>query len=148
MLYNYGPKDVSYKMVDGKPEFTELLTKDPSGLNFWAIADKYKVGIGPYLRDYKAVPPFSNEAKDGMDKWTRAKDDYVLPELTLTAEESEVYSSIMSEVETYTKEKILKFIIGAEPLSNFDAYVKEVKNMKIDEAIKIKQTALDRYNNR
>ncbi len=148
MLFNYGIKDVSYKMVNGKPEFTELLTKNPSGLSFWAEGDQYKVAIGPYLRDYAAVPPFSNEAKDGMEQWTKAKDDYVMPSVTLTAAESEKYSSIMSEVDTYKNEKILKFIIGAEPISNFDNYVKEIKKMNIDEAIKIQQAALDRYNKR
>jgi putative aldouronate transport system substrate-binding protein len=40
---------------------------------------------------------------------------------------------------------VLKFIIGTEPLSGFDAFVATVKSMGIDEAIALTQAALDQY---
>lgn len=40
---------------------------------------------------------------------------------------------------------LLKFIFGAEPLSNFDAYVNQLKELGIEETIKITQAAYDKY---
>ena len=31
---NYGVEGISYEMVDGKPEWTELITNDPEGRNW------------------------------------------------------------------------------------------------------------------
>ncbi|MBZ9685626.1 extracellular solute-binding protein [Clostridium estertheticum] len=148
MLFNYGTEGKSYTMVDGKPKFTELLTKDPSGLDFWTVCNKYKLDIGPYLRDYKAIPAFTKIDSDCMDKWTKAEADYVIPPTNMTPEENDTYSSIMGDIDTYRDEMVLKFIIGKEPLSNFDKYVGQLKKMRVEEVIKIQQDALDRYNTR
>lgn len=148
MLFNYGIEGTSYKMVDGKPQFSELLTKNAEGLDFWTVVNKYKLEVGPYLRDYKAVPEFTKIDLDCMDKWTKAGTDYVIPPTNLTPEESENYSGIMGDIGTYKDEMVLKFIMGKEPLSKFDDFVEQLKKMRIQEAIKIQQAALDRYNNR
>ena len=39
----------------------------------------------------------------------------------------------------------LKFILGAEPLDNFDKYVEDIKSMNIDRAIEIQDKAYKRY---
>lgn len=147
-LFNYGIEGTSYTMVDGKPKFTDVMVKNPDGLDFWTVCNKYKLEIGPYLRDYKAVPEFSKFSKDAMDKWTKAGTDYVLPPLNLTPEEDSKYSAVMSDVDTYKDEMILKFITGKEPLSKFDSYVEQIKKMGIEDVIKIEQAALERFNNR
>ncbi len=147
MLYNYGIEDVSYKMVDGKPQFTDLMTKNPDG-DYWTIQEKYKRGIGPYLRDWAACPPFSPESQDCMDTWSKAEYDYCIPMTSMTAEENDKYSSVMTEINTFKGESILKFITGAEPLSKFDNYINQLKKMGIEDAIKIQQDALDRFNKR
>jgi len=71
-----------------------------------------------------------------------------MPPINLTDEENRKYSPIMTEVNTFKDEKTLKFILGAESLDKFDDYVKQINKMKIDEATKIKQAALERYNKR
>jgi putative aldouronate transport system substrate-binding protein len=38
--------------------------------------------------------------------------------------------------------------MGQESLDKFDEYLSKVKGMGIDEAVKIKQTALERFNKR
>jgi putative aldouronate transport system substrate-binding protein len=40
---------------------------------------------------------------------------------------------------------INKFIMGQEPLSNFDAYRETLKSMKIEDAIAIQQAMYERY---
>ncbi|MNW19499.1 hypothetical protein D3C71_2195180 [compost metagenome] len=54
----------------------------------------------------------------------------------------------MTDIQTYQDEMLLKFIMGVEPIDNFDSYVKKIKSMGIDDAIKIQQGALERFNKR
>lgn len=77
-----------------------------------------------------------------------AKNEKWLPVLTQTAEESARFNSIMNDVNTYFNETINKLIMGIEPLDNFDKFVGTLKSMKIEEAINLRQAALDRYNKR
>jgi putative aldouronate transport system substrate-binding protein len=71
-----------------------------------------------------------------------------LPSITPTPDESQESARIMAEVNTYADEMLVKFILGTEPLSNFDAYVNTIKRMGIDRAIEIQNAALTRYNAR
>jgi len=68
--------------------------------------------------------------------------------VTPTASESGKFASIMNDVNTFKDEMFNKFIMGAEPLDNFDKYVKTIEGMGIQDAIKIQQAALERYNKR
>ncbi|MDQ1911561.1 hypothetical protein RAC89_14110 [Paenibacillus sp. GD4] len=43
---------------------------------------------------------------------------------------------------------LFKFIMGVEPVENFDKYRERLKKMNIEKAISMKQAALDRYNKR
>ena len=45
-------------------------------------------------------------------------------------------------------EMTTKFIMGEESPDKFDSFVKQIKKMKGDEALKIQQDALDRYHAR
>ncbi|MNI80736.1 hypothetical protein D3C73_1372900 [compost metagenome] len=57
-------------------------------------------------------------------------------------------AKITNEVNTYGDEMLLKFIMGAEPMENFDKYVEQMKKLGIEKAIAMQQAALDRYNKR
>ena len=56
----------------------------------------------------------------------------------LTTEETDIKANLMADIETYTDEMFLKFIMGIEPLSEYDAYVEKVKGMGIDEVVKVR----------
>jgi putative aldouronate transport system substrate-binding protein len=71
-----------------------------------------------------------------------------LPPVSLTTEESAEFSKIMSDVNTYRDEMFVKFIMGAEPIENFDKFVAQMEKFNLKQAIKIQQDALDRYNAR
>lgn len=144
MLFNYGIENVSYTMVNGKPQFTELMTNNPEGITYPVLAWKYKLHVGPYWKDWKAYPDLEKE-QPLKEVWNKAGTDYIMPPVALTTEENQKYSGIMSEVNTYKDEMILKFIMGVEPMSKYDEYVSRIKKMNIDEAVKIQQAAYDRY---
>lgn len=147
LLFNYGIEGVSYVMVDGKPQFTDLLVNNPDGISYTEINWKYKTHVGTYLRDWRAYP-FTDIQYQAMEVWNRADYDYVIPPVSLTPEESTSSASIMNEIYTYVNQMVLKFIVGNEPMENYDSFVEQIKKMNIDEAIKIYQNALDRYNKR
>ncbi|MNY81712.1 hypothetical protein D3C86_2234170 [compost metagenome] len=54
----------------------------------------------------------------------------------------------MSDVNTYTQEMITKFIMGAEPIENYDNFIRKLKSIGAEDAVKIMQSALDRFNKR
>ena len=65
--------------------------------------------------------------------------------MNMTAEESNEYATIMSDIQTYVQENIVAFIVGTKPISEWDAYVATMKSIKLDRATEIVQAAYDRY---
>lgn len=73
---------------------------------------------------------------------------HIMPPITPTSDESKEFSTIMTEIESYRDEMILKFIFGDVSLDEFDEYVKNIEAMGLDRALEIQNAALDRYNAR
>lgn len=148
MLFCYGIEGVSYKMVNGKPEYTDLMLKNPDNIGFDVLAWKYKLHQGPYLRDYRATAPYSPTVQKARDLWGTAGNEGNIPPVTHSSEESKKFSSVYTDLNTYRAEMIMKFILGVEPISKYDDFVSQLKKRGLDEAVKIKQDAVDRFNAR
>lgn len=169
MLFNYGIEGKSYTLEDGKldmpevwstlvpnlwnsgkvPTFTKEMTNSSEGFDFYTSVMRYKVHVGPYMRYHAAIekePDFFHNAR--YNTWFKAGFDMVMPPVSQTLDEGTRLSDIMVEVNTYYTEMLHKYIMGLEPISSFDKYVDRIGSMGIEEAIKIKQSALDRYNKR
>ena len=65
-----------------------------------------------------------------------------------TIEESEEYANLMTEIDKYKAQMLMKFIMGIEPLSKYDDYVKELKRLGVDRAMELQTAALKRFNER
>ena len=153
---NWGVEGVSYELDEnGEPHYTELVLNNPDGLSIDAALANYALVAvkGPamlvqdprYMMDYYAL----DEQKQAMQNWSdKDLTSHLFPNVSYTEEESSGLTSLMSDITTYTDSMIIKFIVGTEPLENFDSYVQTVKNMGIDNAIDIQQAAVDRYNAR
>jgi putative aldouronate transport system substrate-binding protein len=50
----------------------------------------------------------------------------------------------MVDVSAYANEMKLKFIVGAEPLSNYESYIQRLNSMKFQRAKAIQQAGYDR----
>jgi putative aldouronate transport system substrate-binding protein len=151
MLYNFGIEDVSYKMENGYPKYTDLIVKNPQNISFYNIANRYfRTSSGPYVQDrreYEQVLTFP-EQREAIDIWSKPESAAWLPPILPTVEESKKMASIYTNISTYTEEKFLKFVMGQEPLTSFDKYVEEIKKMGLEDVLKIQQAALDRYTKR
>ena len=72
-------------------------------------------------------------------------DEYTMPQITLTADESMEYAQIMTDVLTYLSENIVKFITGQKSMDEYDSMLAELKSMGVDRATEIQQAALNRF---
>jgi putative aldouronate transport system substrate-binding protein len=150
LLFNFGIEGVSYKMVNGYPTYTDEILKNPQGMPMAQALSKYH-GSSPKLIDVRYNEQYSWTTpvlKESVKRWSEALNEMKMPPVTPSPEESAKFSSIMNDVNTYMGEMFNKFVMGAEPIENYDTFIKKLKSLNIDEATKIQQDALDRYNKR
>ena len=156
ILKNFGVEGVTYKMENGYPKYTDLITKNPDGLPMVKALTKYTQAnyAAPgkqdkrYLEQYYTTPE-QIDALNNLKAHDTAK--YTLMDVPLanftTQEEQDFFTQNMSQIQTYMEEMTLKFIVGQEPLSNFDTkYKEQLKKMNIEKAISYRQIEFDKYN--
>ena len=153
MYYNFGTEGVSYEMVNGEPVYTDLILNNSDGMAPGTVMTHYLRGNynGPFVQDLRYLKQYYtlDGQKKSNETWAVATAaQYAMPNVTPTAEESEEYSTIMNEVETYRDEMTNKFILGTESLDNFDQYVETLNSLGLQRAIEIQDAALERYNKR
>lgn len=152
-LFNFGKEGVDYTLVDGQPTYTEHITKNPDGktMSEMLALDTRATG-GPFAQSERYTEQFLAlpQQSAAVENWRYTDDEKysVPPVMTMTQEESEEYTRIVTNVDTLTGEKFIKYIQGTEDFSTWDSYVAELKKIGIDKAIKIQQAAYDRYMNR
>lgn len=152
MLGNYGVENEAYTLVDGKPVVSDLILANPDSLSPSDARTFYTMGaVHPKWYDWERelTPTMSDKAKGAGSIWDKNWDNkQSLPDITISSEESSEYSTIYNDISTLIQESSAQFITGQKPLSEFDAFVDQIKSMNIDRCIEIQQTALERYNNR
>ncbi|MGG4032366.1 extracellular solute-binding protein [Paenibacillus cisolokensis] len=151
MLFNFGVEGVSYEMIDGYPTYTDEIMNNPDLPVTQAMAKYIQANYsGAFVQDRRYVEQYASrpEQREAIETWMKAKNDRLMPVVTPTAEESSRYASIMNEVQTYYDEMVNKFIMGVESLDQFDRFVETLKGMGVEEAVRIQQAALDRFDNR
>lgn len=150
MLLNFGILNESYKMENGYPKYTDIITKNPEGLPLANALSKYCPATynGIMNQDKRYFEQTLNypQQKAGVETWAKSDLSLQLPPLLPSYDDRKKYVAIMSNAESYVSEMTTKFIIGLEPMEKYDQYLDTLKKMQIDEAVKIMQNALDRYN--
>jgi putative aldouronate transport system substrate-binding protein len=146
----FGVLGESYEMINGRPVLLDAVMNPTNGYNQEEAIARY--GLGPvnfpnarHIEFYQQVNLVTEQQQRIQTNWKTGMRDIILPPITMTPEETTRSSSIMSDIRTYVDEMTVKFIIGTEPLTQYDAFVQTVKNMGIDRAVELYQTAVDRY---
>ena len=151
LLMNFGIEGESYTMEDGEPVYTDVIFNNPDGLTPDQAVAKYATTFGAstiYDTRYYTQILVLPQQKEAIQIWADGDTSLILPSTTPTVEESSRLASITNEINTYASEMFNKFVMGQEPIENFDQYLEQIKNMGVDEAIEIQQAAYDRYLNR
>ena len=146
-LANYGVEGEAYNLVDGEIVWTELMTNNPE-LNFTWAMNKYAMASGPFIMDGDKIYSDYNDAQwELMDVYNSDYTDYAytMPKISLTTEESDIYTSTYNDINTYVSETVLLFINGDKPLDEFDEFVDNINNLGIQDGLDCQQAAYDRY---
>lgn len=156
VLKSFGVEGVTFNWDKEYPRYTDLILKNPDKLSIAESMSKYLrvaypspgfVGDQYYTEQYYQLPQ-QKQAVEVFNKYYKNADKTRLPRISTTTAESQEMSAINAELNTYRQEMFQKFVLGAESLDKFDAYVKQLKNLKVDRALEIRQAALERYNKR
>lgn len=149
MLANYGVEGETYTYVDGTPRFTDMILNNET-YTYVSALFKYCIYEGPFELDVgRYFVAFDDVQRQAVERWEANRDeDWNLPTtMTLTTEESETRSALISEIGTYCSEMILKFMVGDLSIEdNWDSFIASVESMGAQEIVDITQAALDRFN--
>lgn len=146
VLQNFGKEGEAYDVVDGNRIFKKELIEN----NMLSDYANYTGGLGVQLWDaYSQSLAFPNQ-RTAIENWRQTETaKYMMPPVTLTTEESNKVSKIISDIKVYQSEMFYQFLFGTKDIeTEFDAYVQQIKKMRIDEVLKCKQAAYDRFINR
>lgn len=151
-FYFMGKEGVSYtKQPDGKLEYVDEIRKNPNGLTMDQALTKYVSWMGGSYPGYVQEKYFkgSETLPESIEAGKKAEPNK-LKELwysfSFTEEESEFMKSKGTDIHTYIAEMEAKLITGAASFSEWDKYVNTVKNMGVNDYLKVYRQAYDRYN--
>lgn len=151
---SFGIEGKSYDVIDGYPTIREEVKVNDKGWTEEESMCRWMLGSinYPNARDFRFYEQINlNEPykMDIQENWGLADDKINLPPVILTAEESEKFSGIMSDVSTHVNEYSLRFIVGEVDIeTEWDRYVETIEKLNIEEARLIQEAAVERYNAR
>lgn len=150
-LMCWGIEGVTYEKKEDGYAFTDLVLKSPEGKSPVEALAPYALplwGMGGSLMRKDAFDVIAygiKEQRQANEVWAQGDISHILPSLTYSSEEMEVITDVMTDIYSYRSEFLDKVIMGVEPITKYDEVVQNIKNMGIEKAIKINQTAYDRY---
>lgn len=153
MLMNFGVEGKSYELKDGYPTYTKLVTNNDKGLAFAEVLGRYTLASssGPIVQDHRYMEQYAQlpEQKEALKNWSdRTALKYVYPPISPKSEDLGEYSRLRTDIDSYAKEMFSKFVVGVEPIKNYDKFVSELKAKGMDRLLEIMQEALNAYNAR
>lgn len=151
-MYNWGEEGVAFEYDEnGDPQWTDLVVNNPDGLNFMFASYLYATGVGstffPGVYDMeKGFYSYNEDQLAAVDTLAELTDGANnLPSyVSLTNAELETYNSYATDLNTYAKGMVLRFILGDEPMSNYDTFLDTCMDMGLQEMTDLYQTAYDR----
>ncbi len=147
-LYNWGIEGQSYEVVDGKNQFTDLITNNPDGLSKDEADARYAGGVltqMPIVEDpevflaLKSLP----QQKAASQLWCQADTSWLLSPLYFDSETTTENANIMSEIKTYVAEQFNKYVMGIESMDTFDQFQQQLKDMGIETVLANYQASYD-----
>lgn len=150
MLYNFGVEGKSYNMVDGYPTFTDEIMHNPDGLAVGVAMSNWAQSQngGPFVQDKRYMEQYASmpQQQAALDTWSDTNAlEHIMPKLMLTKEQQNELATLLDTLNTRADEWQTKFIMGIEPMSNFETYRNELRELGVDKYIEYMQEAYDRF---
>ncbi|MGI6653356.1 MAG: extracellular solute-binding protein [Christensenellales bacterium] len=154
LLKNFGVEELCYIVnEDGTLSYTDLINNNPDGLTQKQAKAIYmrtdNPNPGPIVKTYTG----DVEADIALDMWCTHADDVLTTTYpsgaSMTSDEAFELASLNANIDAYTSEMAIKFIMGTVDLEiEWDTYVSHLKTLGVERIIELKQAAADRYNNK
>lgn len=151
-LMTFGIEGVTYRMVNGQPEYTETVLRNPDGLdsaNVLRSIGAYpptpwvRAASGPLSRSPAAL--FSNNPK-AFELANRVKSLMVAnqPFAMPTPEESAALDELLPRIQSYLDGEIVGFITGAVPI-DWRKFTAGLRELGMERVVEIKQRQYERF---
>ncbi len=154
----YGDENDTFTIQNGEYTFTDKIMKNPEGLSRVEATQYYVNSAYIPVHSYsdgeqaRAVAHTVYELpqqEEGIARLASTQiDQYRMPYVTPTVEESSEFTRLQSDIQKYAEEMLVKFITGQEPLDNFDAYLAELEARGMSRLTEIMQNAYERFEQR
>jgi putative aldouronate transport system substrate-binding protein len=150
-LINYGIEGVSYTVQNGREMFTDLILKNPNGLTIEEASVKYAGGSMmqlPGLDLGNVILQLKNSTRQqtlASELWSKSDTSKILPQVFLTDSQTREAASIMAEIKTYVNETTTKFIMGSEPLANYDKFLDTLKRLQVEKLVSYYNEAYQKW---
>ncbi len=139
-LLSWGKEGETYEVVDGKRRF--ILNEDESAYSKYGFAT---YGLG------QCIYPEANEAMYSKDQSEQSRiaigygEKYMNPYQWLSLDEDDFRDAgdLATEIGTFGNEMLSKFLNGTLPMSKWDEFQQELKEMGVDELIAYYAKAYD-----
>ena len=151
MYWNFGTEGISYEFdAEGKPQWAEIVKTDPLGLLEGAKKYRGTGGAAPVLQ-MRSMAEANNVSVGIMDSvietWmdNTVADKHMLPSMDMEESDRDTYEQLWSSITTYIDEESMKMFTGKTPISQYDAFVKKLYDMGLQDVLDIKQKYYDEY---
>ncbi len=145
-VLKYGTEGVTYEVVNGEIKYTDFILNNANEPNPDAVLGYVtKNANWPQFisKDYvRAREPYET---DILNTWSTEMEQSLMPAVTFTEEEADYINKTFSNIDTYAREKITKYILGTEDLADYDSFIETLKQYGIEKVIEYRQAAYDRY---
>lgn len=152
ILNNFGVEGVSYDLVNGEPVFKDvILHPTQEGFNNTQALLNYTIGGGSWAtvgdpRYLEQIRIANGQLENPLELYGKYVDfDKKIPPLQFLPKENDIILPIMADVTTFVDENINAFIMGRRSLTEYDAFIAQLKNMKFDRVLEQYQKAYDRF---
>lgn len=149
-MFFMGLEDETYEETDSGPELLPVITDNPDGLTVQEALAKYIINPGgghPVLNnpEYSTAPEFRPEDIENAEHNADHLVDSPWPPFLFTADEEKDLEAIVTDIAKFVSETEAQFVTGEKDFSEWDAYVEQLKKMRLDEYMDIQQAAFERF---
>lgn len=133
---------------EGNPQFSDLVLNDPNMIMIACVVVYARFTSSGVFNLNCLLQGNNQEQKDAIELWTTGVDtEYEFPAAAgMTTEQSERYSLLMSELQSYVDQSTLGFIVGEKSTeTGWDDYLRTLESLKVDELNELMQTIYDKY---
>lgn len=128
----------------------DLIMNNPDGMSVAQALAAYTrastSGAGIQSEDYIDQYYAQDNQKKALELSMKTDmGEHMFPPTSVSEENQDRYSEIMSQVKTLADEMEASFICGTTPMSEWDSYQQKLKDAGIEEAVQMMQEAYDTY---